>query len=236
MIERADSEVRQLQELLAEKAEDSAAVGAMLERIREEQLREKKIRAQEEQEMQLLTHRVREAESKTELLEKIQQEYNELLQQQAGSRIQIRKLLEQIEKTEPKENPPEIDQKVQMLMDMAEGAQKKALLELEALEVKIAQAKKKQRRRQSCLEEARRTDLQEAEENKLLQQMLRRREVLLENRKNRTEKWQALLEQLGTELAITDINNIFPKESQTEKNERVLQKLDDLMNELCIWR
>ena len=80
-----------------------------------------------------------------------------LLQQQAGSRIQIRKLLEQIEKTEPKENPPEIDQKVQMLMDMAEGAQKKALLELEALEVKIAQAKKKQRRRQSCLEEARRT-------------------------------------------------------------------------------
>ena len=67
MIERADSEVRQLQELLAEKAEDSAAVGVMLERIREEQLREKKIRAQEEQEMQLLTHRVREAESKTEL-------------------------------------------------------------------------------------------------------------------------------------------------------------------------
>ena len=233
MIERADSEVRQLQELLAEKAEDSAAVGAMLERIREEQLREKKSRAQEEQEMQLLTHRVREAESKTELLEKMQQEYNELLQQQAGSRIQIRKLLEQIEKTEPKENPPEIDQKVQMLMDMAEGAQKKALLELEALEVKIAQAKKKQRRRQSCLEEARRTDLQEAEENKLLQQMLRRREVLLENRKNRAEKWQALLEQLGTELAITDINNIFPKESLTGKNERVLQKLDDLMNELC---
>ena len=38
---------------------------------------------------------------------------------------------------------------------------------------------------------------------------------------------------MGTELAITDINNIFPKESLTEKNERVLQKLDDLMNELC---
>ena len=233
IIERTDSEVRQLQELLTEKAEDSAAVGATLERIREEQLREKKIREQEEQEMQLLMHRVREAEGKIELLEKIQQEYNELLLQQAGSRIQIRKLLEQIEKTGQKENPPEIDQEVQMLMDMAEGAQKKALLELEALEVKIAQAKKKQRRRQSYLEEARQTDLREAEENKHLQQMLRRREVLLENRKNRTEKWQALLEQLSNELAITDTNNVFPKESQTEKNERVLQKLDNLMNELC---
>ena len=181
MIERADSRSQaRLQELLTEKAEDSAAVGATLERIREEQLREKKIREQEEQEMQLLMHRVREAEGKIELLEKIQQEYNELLLQQAGSRIQIRKLLEQIEKTGQKKNPPEIDQEVQMLMDMAEGAQKKALLELEALEVKIAQAKKKQRRRQSCLEEARQTDLQEAEENKHLQQMLRRREVLLE--------------------------------------------------------
>ena len=167
--------------------------------------------------MQLLMHRVREAEGKIELLEKIQQEYNELLLQQAGSRIQIRKLLKQIEKTGQKENPPEIDQEVQMLMDMAEGAQKKALLELEALEVKIAQAKKKQRRRQSCLEEARQTDLREAEENKHLQQMLGRREVLLENRKNRTEKWQALLEQLSNELAITDTNNVFPKESQTEK-------------------
>ena len=38
---------------------------------------------------------------------------------------------------------------------------------------------------------------------------------------------------MSNELAITDTNNVFSKESQTEENERVLQKLDNLMNELC---